>query len=296
MSGLMYATLDGREPDHRGKVRDVFDLGDRLLIVATDRISAFDVVLPGPIPDRGKILTALTNFWLDRFGAAGVAHHRVTANEDEFPDSFQRGRAELTGRTMYVVKAPTVPIECVVRGYLVGSGLKEYRAGGTVCGLKLPPGLREADQLPAPLFTPSTKATEGHDENISFEQASDIVGAETASQLRDLALRLYTDGAQYARERGVIIADTKFEFGVHDGRLILIDEVLTPDSSRFWDVEEYRPGRPQRAMDKQYLRDWLDGLAWDKTPPGPRPTPEVVDVTRSRYLEALTRLSGRAGV
>ena len=296
MAGLMEAVLDGRQPDYRGKVRDVFNLGDELLIVATDRVSAYDVVLPKPVPDRGKILTALTNFWLDRFAAAGVKHHRVTADENQFPAAFQASREQLSGRSMWVKKAEAMPVECIVRGYLAGSGWKEYGKSQTVCGIALPAGLRESDQLPEPIFTPSTKATEGHDENISFERCVEIVGRERAEQLRDTALAIYTDGAAYARERGVIIADTKFEFGLIDGELALIDEVLTPDSSRFWDVEEYTPGQAQRAMDKQFLRDWLDTLPWDKTPPGPEPTPEVVAITRARYMEALTRLTGQTDI
>ncbi len=296
MAGLMAATLGGREPDYRGKVRDVFHLGDKLLIVATDRISAFDVVLPQPIPDRGKILTALTNFWLDRFAARGVRHHRVTANEAEFPAPFAADAATLSGRSMYVHRAAAQPVECIVRGYLAGSGWAEYQRNQTVCGLPLPAGLRESDPLPEPIFTPSTKATSGHDENISFDQCVEIVGAERAAQLRDTSLAIYADGAAYARDRGVIIADTKFEFGLLDGQLTLIDEVLTPDSSRFWDIDEYTPGQPQRAMDKQVLRDWLDSLDWDKTPPGPEPTPEVLATTRARYLEALARLTGQTEV
>jgi len=292
MDGLLYATLAGREPDHRGKVRDLFDLGDQLLMVVTDRISAFDCILPTPIPDKGKILTALTNFWFDRCDAAGLKHHRVTADEDLYPAEFQADRAQLSGRSMLVVKAETVPVECIARGYLVGSGWKEYQRSGTVCGLKLPAGLREADQLPEPIFTPSTKAESGHDENISFEQCAEIVGQETAELLRDRTLALYTDAAEFARSKGVIIADTKFEMGWRQGELILIDEVLTPDSSRFWDVNEYEPGRAQRAMDKQFLRDWLETLDWDKTPPAPAPTDEVVKVTRERYLEALVRITG----
>ncbi|MBI2300615.1 MAG: phosphoribosylaminoimidazolesuccinocarboxamide synthase [Armatimonadetes bacterium] len=292
MTGLLYATLDGREPDHRGKVRDIFDLGEQLLLVVTDRISAYDCVLPRPIPDKGRILTALTNFWLDRLQAEGIPHHRVSADESRYPAAFQRGRAELHGRSMLVVKAQPMPIECIARGYLAGSGWKEYREHGTVCGLRLPPGLREADQLPEPIFTPSTKAASGHDENISFERCIEVVGRETAERMRDMTLRIYGSCAAYARSKVVIIADTKFELGLHAGELILIDEVLTPDSSRFWDVEEYEPGRAQRAMDKQYLRDWLDTLDWDKTPPAPAPTDEVVQVTRGRYLEALERITG----
>ncbi len=292
MTGLLHATLAGRAPDHSGKVRDIFDLGDRLLLVVSDRISAFDCVLPRPIPDKGRILTRLTNFWLDRCEAAGLRHHRLTTDEDAFGPEFQQSRAELTGRSMLVVKAQPVLVECVARGYLAGSGWKEYREQGTVCGWPLPPGLVESDPLPEPLFTPSTKAASGHDENITYQECIDLVGADLANQLREKTLALYSDAAAYARSKGVIIADTKFEFGFHNGELILIDEVLTPDSSRFWDVDEYAPGGPQRAMDKQYLRDWLDSLDWDKTPPAPAPTDEVVAVTRERYLEALRRITG----
>lgn len=292
MDGLLYATLAGREPDHRGKVRDIFDLGDQLLMVVTDRISAYDCILPKPIPDKGKILTALTNFWFDRCDTAGIKHHRVTAHEDHYPDEFQADREQLGGRSMLVVKADTVPIECVARGYLAGSGWQEYQQSGTVCGLKLPAGLTESDQLPEPIFTPATKAETGHDENISFEQCCEIVGRETTELLKERTLALYGDAAEFARSKGVIIADTKFEMGWYDGELIVIDEVLTPDSSRFWDVDEYNPGRPQRAMDKQYLRDWLSSLDWDQTPPAPAPTDEVIKVTRERYLEALQRITG----
>ncbi len=292
MTGLMHATLDGRAPDHNGKVRDVFDLGDRLLMVASDRISAFDCILPRPIPDKGRILTALSNFWFDRCDEQGLRHHRLTANEDQFPEEFQRSRAELGGRSMLVAKAQPVLVECIARGYLAGSGWKEYQRSQTVCGLALPAGLKESDQLPEPIFTPSTKAASGHDENIDFATCTEIVGPDLAAQLRDKTLGLYGWAAAYARERGVIIADTKFEFGLHNGELILIDEVLTPDSSRFWDVDEYEPGRSQRAMDKQVLRDWLETLDWDKTPPAPAPTDEVVEITRGRYLEALQRITG----
>ncbi len=290
--GLLEATLAGAPPSYRGKVRDVFDLGDELLIVATDRISAYDVVLPRPIPDRGKILTRLTNFWLDRFEPGGYRSHRITADEDRFPAPFQASRAALSGRTQYALRAQPVLVECVARGYLAGSGWVEYQQSRSVCGVRLPDGLAESDQLPEPIFTPATKAQEGHDENISFERVVELVGGETAERLRAMTLDLYAQGAALARERGIIIADTKFEFGWHNGELILIDELLTPDSSRFWSVDEYQPGRPQRSMDKQFLRDWLSTLDWDKTPPGPAPTDEIINRTRDRYLEALTRLTG----
>ncbi len=292
MSGLLHATLDGRAPDHSGKVRDIFDLGDRLLMVVSDRISAYDCILPRPIPDKGRILTKLTNFWFDLCDTKGIKHHRLTTDEDAFGEAFQRSRDLLTGRSMLVKKAQPVMIECVARGYLAGSGWKEYRESGTVCGLRLPDGLVESDQLPEPIFTPATKATSGHDENISFEQCAALIGEELAATLRAKTLDLYGTAAEHARAQGVIIADTKFEFGMVDGELILIDEVLTSDSSRFWDLDEYEPGRAQRAMDKQFLRDWLETLDWDKTPPAPAPTDEVVRVTRERYLEALVRITG----
>ena len=292
MEGLLHATLDGREPDHSGKVRDIFDLGDRLLMVVSDRISAYDCILPRPIPDKGKILTALTNFWFDLCDERGIKHHRVTTDESQFGPEFEASKDTLSGRSMLVKKAEPVMIECVARGYLAGSGWKEYQDSGTVCGLRLPAGLVESAQLPEPIFTPATKATSGHDENISFERCAALIGEDLTATLRDKTLALYSAAASHARAKGVIIADTKFEFGMVGGELILIDEVLTPDSSRFWDVDEYNPGRSQRAMDKQFLRDWLSGLDWDKTPPAPAPTDEVIEVTRARYLEALTRITG----
>jgi len=274
----------------RGKVRDIYDLGDRFLVVATDRISAFDVVMPNGIPDKGRVLTAMSLFWFDLTGDI-VQNHLITADVSKYPASLQPYGDQLAGRSMLVKRAIVVPIECVVRGYLAGSGWKEYQEKGTVCGIALPSGLRESDMLPSPIFTPATKAESGHDINISPDQAAAIVGEDTYRQLESLSLALYQRAADYARERGIIIADTKFEFGWHEDRLILIDEVLTPDSSRFWPLDDYQPGRSQKSFDKQPVRDYLDALDWDKQPPAPELPAEVVGGTRERYLEALDRLT-----
>ncbi len=267
-----------------GKVREIFDMGEHLLFVASDRVSAFDVVLPNGIPRKGEVLTQISHFWFDKY-ADLVPNHRVA---DGLPDSL----AHLARRSMVVKKAEPLNIECIVRGYITGSGWKEYLRKGTVCDIPLPDDLLESAELEQPLFTPSTKADEGHDENISFEQAVEIEGRETAEKVRDLSLQIYTEGRNYARERGIIIADTKFEFGRIDGELILIDEVLTPDSSRFWPLDEYEPGRGQHAFDKQYVRDYLETLDWDKTPPGPRLPDEIVEKSRERYFEAYQILTG----
>jgi phosphoribosylaminoimidazole-succinocarboxamide synthase len=277
---------------HRGKVRDIYDLGDSLLIVATDRISAFDVVLPTPIPDKGKVLTKLTLFWLN-FLKDIVENHLITANIDEYPEVLKKHREVLEGRSMIVRKAKVFPVECIVRGYITGSAMKEYLKTGMVCGIPLPPGLKEADKLPEPIFTPSTKAELGsHDVNITFEEMIKIVGAETAEALKELSLKLYKRASSYAEERGIIIADTKFEFGLHDGKVILVDEVLTPDSSRFWPKESYEPGKPQVSFDKQYIRDWLKNTGWKEGTPPPEIPPEVVEKTREKYLLALKVLTG----
>jgi len=277
---------------HRGKVRDIYDLGDSLLIVATDRISAFDVVLPTPIPDKGKILTKLTLFWLN-FLKDIVENHLITANIDEYPEVLKKHRDVLEGRSMIVRKAKVFPVECIVRGYITGSAMKEYLKTGMVCGIPLPPGLREADKLPEPIFTPSTKAELGsHDVNITFEEMIKIVGKETAEALKELSLKLYKTASSYAEERGIIIADTKFEFGLHDGKVILVDEVLTPDSSRFWPKESYEPGKPQVSFDKQYIRDWLKNTGWKEGTPPPEIPTEVVEKTREKYLLALKVLTG----
>jgi phosphoribosylaminoimidazole-succinocarboxamide synthase len=275
-------------PRRQGKVRDVYDLGDKLMIVATDRISAFDWVLPTPIPDKGRVLTALTLFWLRWLK---TPNHLLSANQADFPAEF-RG-PEFAGRSMLVRKTEVVPIECVVRGYLVGSGWKDYKRTGSVCGIALPAGLRECDQLPAPIFTPSTKAETGHDENISFAQMAATVGSAVADELSKRSLDVYLRAAEYARGRGVIIADTKFEWGrLPSGEVILIDEVLTPDSSRFWPGDQYAPGRSQPSFDKQFVRDWLESTTWDKNSPPPALPVDVVEKTRQKYLEAVERITG----
>lgn len=278
-------------PVRRGKVRDVYDLGDKLLIVATDRMSAFDWVLSGGIPDKGRILTQLSLFWFDLLGEP---HHVLSANVDDFPLPAEVDRAPLAGRSILVRKTTVVPIECVVRGYLAGSGWKEYRQDGTVCGLALPAGLQESSVLPAPIFTPATKAESGHDENISFEQMAAAVGATAAEELRRRSLAVYQRGAEHATKRGLIVADTKLEWGRVNGEFILIDEVLTPDSSRFWPAAGYVPGRGQPSYDKQYVRDWLETTAWDKNSPPPGLPAEVVLRTRQKYIEAYEALTGRA--
>jgi phosphoribosylaminoimidazole-succinocarboxamide synthase len=289
---VVYTNLPDVPLLHRGKVRDIYDLGDSLLIVATDRISAFDVVLPTPIPDKGKILTKLTLFWLN-FLKDIVENHLITANIDEYPEVLKKHREVLEGRSMIVRKAKVFPVECIVRGYITGSAMKEYLKTGMVCGIPLPPGLKEADKLPEPIFTPSTKAELGsHDVNITFEEMINMVGKETAEVLKELSLKLYKTASSYAEERGIIIADTKFEFGLHDGKIILVDEVLTPDSSRFWPKESYEPGKPQISFDKQYIRDWIKNTGWKEGTPPPEIPPEVVEKTREKYLLALKVLTG----
>ena len=276
----------------RGKVRDVYDLGDRLLMVATDRLSAFDVVLPDPIPDKGRVLTQISLFWFEQMRPL-VENHVITADVDQYPEVCRPYADQLRGRSMLVKKCRPLAIECVVRGYLSGSGWKSYRQSGRVCGIVLPASLKESDRLPDPLFTPSTKAEAGqHDENIDFTAAARIVGAQLAEQVRDLSLNIYRRGAELADAKGIIIADTKFEFGLLDGRLILIDEVLTPDSSRFWPKASYRPGGVQQSFDKQYVRDYLLTLEWNQKPPAPALPTEVIQATRAKYLEALKRLTG----
>jgi len=279
-------------PRRQGKVRDIYDLGDRLLLVASDRISAFDVVMSEPIPDKGRILTRLSAFWF-RHLADLAPNHLVSLEVEDFPPACRPYRELLQGRTMLARKCRPLPVECIVRGYLSGSGWAEYRQTGAVGGLPLPPGLVESQQLPEPLFTPSTKAELGtHDENISLEQMAASVGPQLAARAKDLSLNLYRRALDWAEPRGIIIADTKFEFGLADGELLLIDEVLTPDSSRFWPQEDYRPGGPQKSYDKQYLRDYLESLGWNKKPPPPPLPPEVIANTRARYLQALQALTG----
>ena len=272
-----------------GKVREIFAVGDdRVLLVATDRISAYDVVLPQPIPDKGKVLTGLSHHWLGLVDDI-CPNHLVSIRAADFPDV---GLSDLEGRGMLCTRAEPIPVEFVVRGYLSGSGWREYRTDGTVCGHSLPPGLVESDRLPEPILTPATKATSGHDENITEEQAADVIGGSVYGTARDYALRIYERAADLAAGRGIILADTKFEFGLVDGEVILIDEVLTPDSSRFWPADEYSPGGAQPSFDKQYVRDWLDASGWDHTPPPPDLPGDVIDATRSRYVEAYERLSG----
>jgi phosphoribosylaminoimidazole-succinocarboxamide synthase len=276
----------------KGKVRDVYRVDDRLLIVATDRISAFDYILPTGIPDKGKVLTQLSVFWFD-FLKDITPTHFITANVDEYPPAARAMREQVEGRSMLVKRASMVEVECVARGYLAGSGWKEYRETGAVCGIALPPGLKESSQLPQPIFTPATKAQSGHDENISFDAMAKMVGPDLAARLRDLTLKIYTRAAEYARTRGVIIADTKFEFGTVGGQLVLGDEVLTPDSSRFWPLDTYEPGRAQNSYDKQFVRDYLEQIKWSKTPPAPPLPPEIARKTSEKYKEAYRVLTGR---
>lgn len=281
-------------PVRRGKVRDVYDLGDRLAIVATDRLSAFDVVMPTGIPQKGKVLTRLSAFWFDWLGDR-VDHHlvKLILEPTDLPRPLREYADVLCGRTVIVRKAEVVPVECVVRGYLAGSGWKSYQADRTVCGITLPEGLRQCDKLPVPIFTPATKAATGHDENIAFDRAAAMCPPGVMATLRDRSIEVYQAAAEYARQRGVIIADTKFEWGLVDGKYLLIDEVLTPDSSRFWPADGYEPGRDQHSFDKQYVRNYLETLDWDKTPPGPELPPDVVANTTARYVEAYERLTGR---
>jgi phosphoribosylaminoimidazole-succinocarboxamide synthase len=275
----------------RGKVRDIYATDEALVLVATDRISAFDSVLSPGIPGRGEILTRLSTFWFERF-ADLVPNHLLATELGDFPEPY-RNHPELSGRSVLTQRLEPVPVECVARGYLAGSGWKEYQADGAVCGIKLPAGLTESSKLPEPIFTPATKATDGHDENISFERMVGIVGEKIATRLRDLTLELYTAAADYASDRGILIADTKFEFGFDgDGNIVWMDEALTPDSSRFWPADDYEPGRSQASFDKQYVRDWLESSGWDKEPPAPTLPPEVVEGTLSRYLEAYRLLTG----
>jgi phosphoribosylaminoimidazole-succinocarboxamide synthase len=275
----------------RGKVRDIYEMGDRLLIVATDRLSAFDVILPTPIPDKGRVLTQLSLFWFDKL-AKIVPNHVISASN--FSGELAPYAAALEGRAMLVRRTEPVPIECVVRGYLSGSGWKDYQKTGSVCGIALPSGLRESDRLPEPIFTPSTKATTGHDENISFDETVARIGRPLAEKLRDTSLAIYKSAVAYAAERGIIIADTKFEFGLIGDDLIWIDEALTPDSSRFWPGNEYVPGKPQPSFDKQYVRDYLERIGWNKQPPGPALPLDVVAATRDKYREAYQRVTGHA--
>ncbi|MCG8473256.1 MAG: phosphoribosylaminoimidazolesuccinocarboxamide synthase [Desulfobacterales bacterium] len=288
MESSMYSSnIDGVTLMQKGKVRDMYDLGDSILMVATDRLSAFDVVMPQPIPQKGKVLTQISLYWYEKMRSI-VNNHLITADVREYPEVLQPYAKELDGRSMIVKKAEPLKVECVVRGYISGSGWKSYKNDGTVCGISLPQGLKESDRLPEPLFTPSTKADLGdHDINISFEEACDTVGEEVAKKVRNLSLAIYSRGVEIAAEKGIIIADTKFEFGLCDGELILIDEVLTPDSSRFWPKTSYKPGGAQESFDKQFVRDYLERLEWDKTPPGPSIPEDIIEKTSQKYQEAL---------
>ncbi|HEV2422432.1 MAG TPA: phosphoribosylaminoimidazolesuccinocarboxamide synthase [Candidatus Acidoferrales bacterium] len=274
----------------RGKVRDIYDLGDRLLIVATDRLSAFDVILPTPIPDKGRVLTQLSLFWFEKLKGI-VPHHVISATD--FSGELAPHAETLRGRSMIVRRTQPVPIECVARGYISGSGWKDYRATGRICGIPLPAGLKESDRLPEPIFTPATKATTGHDENISFEETASQIGESLASRLRDITLEVYRRASEFAAERGIIIADTKLEFGIDRSELVWIDEALTPDSSRFWPADSYEPGKAQPSFDKQYVRDYLERIGWSKQPPAPALPSDVVSATRAKYREAYKRLTGR---
>lgn len=285
---MLNSAIPGMTP-RRGKVRDVYDFGDRLLFVATDRISAFDYVLPNAIPRKGEVLTRLSQFWFDLLG---VSHHFLSDDPEQLPLPAGTDLASLRGRSMVVRRTEVIPIECVARGYLSGSGWKEYQQSGTVCGIRLPAGLEESSRLPAPIFTPATKAETGHDENISFEQTAQLIGHSLAERLRELTLAIYQRGCQHAAAKGIIIADTKFEFGLLDGQVILIDEVMTPDSSRFWPADLWQPGRGQASFDKQFVRDWLLSSGWDRNSPPPQLPEDVVQRTSARYIEAWERLTG----
>jgi phosphoribosylaminoimidazole-succinocarboxamide synthase len=283
--------LPGLTKLRSGKVREVFDLGETILFVATDRLSAFDVILPDPIPDKGAVLNQVSAFWFQKFAA--TENHFITLDFNRFPQTLHRFRAQLEGRSMLVRKTKPLPVECVVRGYLAGSGWKDYEATGAVCGHRLPCGLQLASELPEPIFTPSTKNEAGHDLNIDWEQCCALIGAENARRVRDLSLEIYRGGKAYAAERGIIVADTKFEFGLTNGEIILIDECLTPDSSRFWPADSYAPGESPPSFDKQFVRDYLETLDWDKTYPGPSLPSEVIEKTSTKYREAFQRLTGK---
>jgi phosphoribosylaminoimidazole-succinocarboxamide synthase len=289
---VLATKLKGVPRFRTGKVRDVYDLGDKLLIVVTDRLSAFDVVLPDPIPDKGKVLNQLSAFWFERFQGI-VANHMISVDVREFPTQLKPYRGILEGRAMLARKTQPLPVECVVRGFLAGSGWKDYQRTGAVCGIRLPGGLKEAARLDKPIFTPSTKAEAGHDENITGERFQELVGRYRAIQVEAVSVRIYEQAREFAESKGIIIADTKFEFGTYDDRLMLIDEVLTPDSSRFWDKSSYQPGSSPASFDKQFTRDYLERIQWNKRPPAPKLPPEVITGTRQRYLEAFQRLVGR---
>ncbi len=292
MNAVCETSLPGRQPDSRGKVRDIYDLGENLLIVATDRISAFDWVNPVGVPDKGKVLTQISLFWFDQV-ADICPNHLISADIRDFPEEFRKHPEMFEGRSMLVRKCQMFPVEFVIRGYLAGSGLKEYRQTGTVCGIKLPEGLVESSKLDTPIYTPATKATDGHDINISSEEAAKVIGADWNAKASDAALRVYGRGREIAAERGIILCDTKFEFGVLNGGLVLADEAMTPDSSRFWPADQYKPGQSQPSYDKQFVRDYLETTGWDKNSPQPPLPEDVIIKTRAKYMEAFTRLTGR---
>lgn len=280
------------KPFVQGKVRDMFDLGDKLLIVVTDRISAFDCVFPNLIPEKGKVLNSIAAFWFD-FTQDIVKNHVITTDVLAYPAPFNQYANQLQGRSMLVKKVDIIPVECIVRGYLEGSGLKDYKNTGKICGIELPEGLKQADKLPEPIFTPSTKAEQGHDMNVTYEELLTLIDAELARKLKETSIALYLKASEYALEKGLILADTKFEFGLLDGQLVIADEMFTPDSSRFWDAKEYKPGQAQKSFDKQFLREYLETLSWDKNPPAPVLPDEVVEKTSGKYLEAYKILTGK---
>lgn len=292
--GILLGSTDFMEvkPFKAGKVRDMFDLGDKLLIVVTDRISAFDCVFPNLIPEKGNVLNSISAFWFD-FTKDIVKNHLITTDVSKYPKPFNKYKDELQGRSMLVKKVEIIPAECIVRGYLEGSGLKDYKRTGSICGIKLPEGMKQAQKLPEPVFTPSTKAEEGHDLNVTYEQLCEEIGNDLAEKLKNASLALYKAVSEYALSKGLILADTKFEFGLLDGELVVADEMFTPDSSRFWDASDYEPGRAQKSFDKQYLREYLDTLDWDKTPPAPLLPKAVIDKTTEKYIEAFTILTGK---
>jgi len=291
LKAVLETSLPGREPSLRGKVRDIYDLGDALIIVATDRISAFDWVEPVGIPDKGKILTQMSAFWFDRMQDV-VSNHLISVDLKDFPDDFQKSPEQFEGRSMLVRKCEMFPVEFVIRGYLAGSGWKEYREHGTVCGIPLKEGLVEASELNAPIYTPATKATDGHDINISPEEAADIIGEDWNSAAANAAMEVYTLGREYAAAKGIILCDTKFEFGILDGELVLADEILTPDSSRFWPADQYEPGKNPPSFDKQFVRDWLETTDWDKNSPPPPLPDDIIMKTREKYIEAYNLITG----
>jgi phosphoribosylaminoimidazole-succinocarboxamide synthase len=292
MMPISKTDLPGVKLHGRGKVRDIYDLDEHFLIVATDRLSAFDVVLPTPIPNKGEVLTQMSAFWFDHFKNV-VPNHVVSTEVNDYPKNLHQFRDQIEGRSMLVKKAKVFPVECVARGFLTGSGLKDYQKTGQVCGIPLPQGLKDSDRLPQAIFTPSTKAEKGHDENISEEQAGKIIGQENIHRLKELTLMLYTRGVEYALTRGIIICDTKFEFGTIDGTISIVDEMLTPDSSRFWPADKYSPGKPQPSFDKQFVRDYLEKIGWNKQPPAPELPADIVTATSAKYVEALRVLTGR---